>query len=344
MSLFTHGTRLGSYEIIAKLGEGGMGEVYRARDSKLDREVAIKVLPAHLADDAEALARFEREAKAVAALSHPSILAIFDFGRQGETAFAAMELLEGETLRDRLTQGALPARKVLDFAVQMAEGLAAAHGKGIVHRDLKPENVFVTDEERVKLLDFGLAKTTGPASRPDALRRRPASRHDPGTVMGTFGYMSPEQVRGEVVDHRSGIFSFGSVLYEMLTGRRAFRRETAAESMTAILKEDPPEILASGSGPSLALARIVQHCLEKNPGERFQSARDLAFDLRSLVSGGYSPERSEHAPGTVGNRLRRGALAATGIVAAVAVAGWLRAYCCGPRRQRHRLFAPLSGS
>src|SRR5450830_208997 len=276
------GSRLGPYEILAPLGSGGMGEVYRARDTKLGRDVAVKVLPADLADDPEALSRLEREARAVAQLSHPNILAIHDFGRQGETAYAVMELLEGETLRAHLEQGALPARKAVDLAVQMAEGLAAAHEKGIVHRDLKPENVFVTGEGRVKLLDFGLAKQTSPGGGVDS-RLQTVERHtQPGTVMGTVGYMSPEQVRGEAVDNRSDIFSFGAVLYEMLAGRQAFGRDTAAESMTAILKEDPPEIAATGSGPSPALQRIVQHCLEKKPGERFQSARDIAFNLQAL--------------------------------------------------------------
>src|SRR5450830_1353523 len=259
-----------------------MGEVYRARDTKLDRDVAIKVLPAELAEDPEALSRLEREARAVAQLSHPNILAIHDFGRQGDTAYTVMELLEGETLRARLEQGALPARKAVDFAVQMAEGLAAAHEKGIVHRDLKPENVFVTGEGRVKLLDFGLAKRTDPAMGLGSRLQTVDKHTEPGTVMGTVMYMSPEQVRGETADHRSDIFSFGVVLYEMLAGRQAFGRETATESMTAILKEDPPEITGSGSSSSPALSRIMQHCLEKKPGERFQSARDIAFALDAL--------------------------------------------------------------
>jgi eukaryotic-like serine/threonine-protein kinase len=280
------GSRLGLYEILAPLGAGGMGEVYRARDTNLGRDVAVKVLPADLANDPEALSRLEREARAVAQLSHPNILAIHDFGRQDDTAYAVMELLEGETLRARLGHGALPARKAVDLAAQMAEGLAAAHEKGIVHRDLKPENVFVTGEGRVKLLDFGLAKRVSLGSGADS-RLETATQHTgPGTVMGTVRYMSPEQVRGEAVDHRSDIFSFGAVLYEMLAGRQAFGCETAAESMTAILKEDPPEIAASGSGPSPALQRIVQHCLEKKPGERFQSARDIAFALQALSGSG----------------------------------------------------------
>ncbi|HMA53064.1 MAG TPA: serine/threonine-protein kinase, partial [Acidobacteriota bacterium] len=276
------GTRLGPYEILAPLGAGGMGEVYRARDTKLGRHVAVKVLPADLTTNPDALSRFEREAHAVAQLSHPNILAIHDFGQQGETAYAVMELLEGETLRAGLENGALPVRKAVDLAAQIAEGLAAAHEKGIVHRDLKPENIFVTHEGRVKLLDFGLAKTSGRSVVQES-RTLSMERHTgPGTVMGTVGYMSPEQVRGEPADHRSDIFSFGAVLYEMLAGRRAFQHDTAAETMTAILKEDPPEIPTTGTASSPALMRVVRHCLEKKPGERFQSARDIAFALQAL--------------------------------------------------------------
>ena len=310
------GTRLGPYEILASLGAGGMGEVYRAHDTKLDRDVAIKVLPAGLADDPEALARLEREARAVAQLSHPNILAIHDFGRQGETAYAVMELLEGETLRARLEEGALPARKAVDIAVQMAEGLAAAHEKGIVHRDLKPENVFVTGDGRVKLLDFGLAKRTGPAMGSGSRLQTVEKQTEPGTVMGTVMYMSPEQVRGEAADHRSDIFSFGAVLFEMLSGRQAFKRETAAETMTAILKEDPPEIAASGSGPSPALQRIVQHCLEKKPGERFQSARDIAFNLQALSGSAVTS-----GPSVVVARSRSRLLTVIAVAAVLGVAG-----------------------
>jgi len=295
-----------------------MGEVYRARDTKLGRDVAVKVLPADLAGDPEALSRLEREARAVAQLSHPNILAIHDFGRQGETAFAVMELLEGETLRARLDQGALPARKAVDLAVQIADGLAAAHEKGIVHRDLKPENVFVTREGRVKLLDFGLAKRTDPATGSGSGLLTFEKQTRPGMVMGTVRYMSPEQVRGETADHRSDIFSFGVVLYEMLTGRQAFARETAAESMTAILKEEPPEIAASGSGPSPALTRIVQHCLEKKPGERFQSARDIAFALQALSGSAIA---SGPSVSVTGRRPRR--LTVMAVMAVMAVTGIL---------------------
>jgi Tol biopolymer transport system component len=281
------GDRLGPYRIEAPLGAGGMGEVYRARDTKLDRDVAVKVLPAHLAEAPEALARFEREAKAVAALSHPGILAIHDFGRDGATSFAVMELLEGETLRHRLAGGALPLRKAVDYAGQIAQGLAAAHARGVVHRDLKPENLFVTGDGRIKILDFGLARQDTAAGRGADDTHSPTlvRATDPGTVLGTVGYMSPEQVRGHAADTRSDIFSFGAVLHEMLTGRRAFQRDTAAETMTAILKEEPAA-LASGIDTTAAglppgLARLVSRCLEKNPEERFQSARDLGFAIEA---------------------------------------------------------------
>ena len=321
----TPGTRLGPYEILAPLGVGGMGEVYRARDSKLNRDVAIKILPEALATDPVALARFEREAQAVAALSHPNILAIFDFGRQGATAYAVMELLEGETLRARLEHGALPARKAAELATQIAEGLAAAHEKGIVHRDLKPENIFVTHQGRAKILDFGLAKavavtgataTAGAVGAADAGMQMTAAHTGPGTVLGTAGYMSPEQVRGEAVDPRSDIFAFGVVLYEMLTGRRAFQGATPADTMSAILKEDPPELAtaASGSSPSPALQRIVQHCLEKKPAERFRDAHDLAFALQSLSG-------SAVASGSVVPHARRGMR--VWLIALVLLAGML---------------------
>ncbi len=324
------GSRLGPYEILAPLGSGGMGEVYRARDTKLGRDVAVKVLPADLADDPEALSRLEREARAVAQLSHPNILAIHDFGRQGETAYAVMELLEGETLRARLEQGALPARKAVDLAVQIAEGLAAAHEKGIVHRDLKPENVFVTGEGRVKLLDFGLAKRTD-STMGSGSRLQTVDKHtEPGTVMGTVMYMSPEQVRGETADHRSDIFSFGIVLYEMLTGQQAFKRETAAESMTAILKEDPPEIAAGGPGPSPGLQRIVQHCLEKKPGERFQSARDIAFALQALSGSTTVASGPSIAVTRRGSRLW---LTVIAVAALMGVAG-LALYRAGQKAER----------
>jgi Tol biopolymer transport system component len=285
------GTRLGPYEIVAPIGVGGMGEVYSARDTKLDRTVALKVIPADVSGDLERLSRFEREAKAVAALSHPNILAIHDFGRENGTAYSVMELLEGETLRDRLSEGALAERKAVDIAAQMARGLGAAHDKGIVHRDLKPENVFITHDGQVKVLDFGLAKVIAPATSAGATKTLQAST-DPGKVMGTVGYMSPEQVQGEPADHRTDVFSFGLILYEMLTGKRAFQRDSAVETMSAILREEPPDLRESAATVPPALERVVHRCLEKKPGERFQSARDLAFALENAsgtsVSGAAS--------------------------------------------------------
>ncbi|HET7452796.1 MAG TPA: protein kinase, partial [Thermoanaerobaculia bacterium] len=258
-----------------------MGEVYRARDAKLHREVAVKVLPESIASDPDALARFEREARAVAALNHPNILSIFDFGSHEGNVFAVMELLEGATLREKLDAGALPQRRAVEIATAIARGLAAAHEKGVVHRDLKPENVFLTEDGRVKVLDFGLAKKLGPEEAQTNAPTTPAAT-EPGTVMGTVGYMSPEQVRGRTVDHRSDIFSFGAVFYEMLSGRRAFRGDSAVETMSAILKEEPPELVETGKSVSPSLDRIVRHCLEKSPAARFQSAGDIAFDLDAL--------------------------------------------------------------
>jgi len=289
------GTRLDSYEILAPLGAGGMGEVYRARDTKLDRDVAVKVLPEHLAADPQALARFEREAKAVAALSHPNILAIHDFAKAGDQVYAVIELLEGETLGERMGQGPLPVRQATSIGRDIAEGLAAAHDAGIVHRDLKPDNVFLLNDGRVKILDFGLAKqTTGPVagglSQTAAIGAR--AQTDPGTVLGTVGYMSPEQIRGADVDYRTDIFSFGIVLYEMLCGERPFHGDTSVETMTAILREDPPELTASVPGLPPALDSVVRRCLEKRPESRFQSARDLGF---ALVTSGRTSSLSSAA-------------------------------------------------
>ena len=279
------GARAGPYEILAPLSAGGMGEVYRARDAKLGREVAIKVLPESTASDPEALARFEREARAVAALNHPNILSIFDFGSQDGIAYAVMELLEGETLRARLENGPLPPRKAIEYGREAALGLAAAHEKGIVHRDLKPENLFLTADGRLKILDFGLVKHV-----PRALgqERSTAPTHpqqtQPGMIMGTVGYMSPEQVRGMNVDHRTDIFSLGAILYEMLSGRRAFRHDSAGDTLSAILRDDPPELSAGERPIAPILDQIIHHCLEKNPAERFQSARDVAFALEAASS------------------------------------------------------------
>ncbi len=281
------GTRLGPYEIASPLGAGGMGEVYRAKDPRLGREVAIKVLPASFSQDPDRLRRFEQEARAAGVLNHPNILAIYDIGTHDGSPYVVSELLEGETLRSRLV-GALSPRKAIDYALQMAHGLAAAHEKGIVHRDLKPENLFVTRDGRLKILDFGLAKLTRLETGRVPLTEVPTltAGTEPGVVLGTVGYMSPEQVRGHAADHRSDIFAFGSILYEMLTGRRAFRGDSAIETMNAILKDEPPEISASRLGLSPALDRVVRRCLEKSPVERFQSASDLAFALKDVsVSG-----------------------------------------------------------
>jgi eukaryotic-like serine/threonine-protein kinase len=276
------GARLGPYEIVAAIGAGGMGEVYKARDTRLERTVAIKVLPAAFSSDPERLARFEQEARAAAALNHPNILALHDVASHEGAPYIVTELLEGETLRERLAGGALPVRKAIEYAIQIAHGLAAAHEKGIVHRDLKPENIFVTNDGRVKILDFGLAKLTQtePVGGLSELRTTPPNTVA-GVVLGTVGYMSPEQVRGVDADHRSDIFAFGAIVHEMLSGQRAFRAETTIDAMTAILKEEPPDLPAERHIPP-ALARIVDRCLEKNPVRRFQSTRDLAFALESL--------------------------------------------------------------
>ncbi|MFN2384699.1 MAG: protein kinase [Thermoanaerobaculia bacterium] len=279
------GTRLGPYEILSPLGAGGMGEVYRARDKKLDRDVAIKVLPQSVAADPDTLARFEREAKAVAALSHPNILSIFDFGAQGGISYAVMELLEGETLRGKLDAGPITQKQAVDYALQVAKGLSAAHEKGIVHRDLKPENLFVTRDGHLKILDFGLAKRVEAVAPGKETSAPTGSGHtEPGTVMGTAGYMSPEQVKGLPVDHRSDIFSFGTILYELLSGKKAFKRDTNAETMAAIMRDEPRDLSESGRNISSALDRIVKHCLEKDRDHRFQSARDIAFNLSEQFS------------------------------------------------------------
>jgi len=278
----TSGTKLGPYEIHSSIGAGGMGEVFRARDTRLGRDVAIKVLPGSFVRDPDRLRRFAQECRAAAALNHPNILSIFDIGEDGAAPYVVSELLEGETLRDRLREGAIPSRKAIDYARQIASGLAAAHDKGITHRDLKPENLFITNDGRVKILDFGLAKLTHPEadSSGDAPTLQIAT--DAGTVMGTVGYMAPEQVRGKPADARSDIFAFGAILYEMLSGKRAFHGDSAADTMSAILKEDPPDLTETNRNISSALERIVRHCLEKNPVERFQSARDLTFNLDAL--------------------------------------------------------------
>ena len=276
------GTKLGPYEVKSPLGAGGMGEVYRARDTRLGRDVAIKVLPEALAHDADRLQRFEQEARTIAALSHPNILGIHDIGTHDGAPFLVSEFLEGQALRDTLVSGPLTVRRAIECALGIAQGLAAAHEKGIVHRDLKPENVFVTRDGRIKVLDFGLAKLVVPEENHESAVTLTSPATLPGVVMGTVGYMSPEQVRGEPIDPRSDIFSFGAVLYEMLTGKRAFKRETSAETMTAILLEEPQALNDAGWQGPPELQRILARCLEKNVARRFQSASDLAFAIESL--------------------------------------------------------------
>jgi serine/threonine protein kinase len=279
------GTHLGRYEIRSLLGAGGMGEVYSARDPKLNRNVAIKVLPPGFSGDADRLRRFEQEASAAGALNHPNILAIYDVATHRGSPYVVSELLEGETVRARLSGAGIHARKALDYALQITSGLAAAHEKGIVHRDLKPENLFISKDGRVKILDFGLAKLTEPkagSEAPTGDSTRPLHTQA-GVLLGTAGYMSPEQVCGQPVDQRSDIFSFGAVLYEMLAGRRAFRGNSQVEMLNAILKEDPPELSAVNNPIAPAVERIIRHCLEKNPDHRFQSTRDLAFAIEALT-------------------------------------------------------------
>jgi serine/threonine protein kinase len=327
------GTKLGPFEIQSPLGAGGMGEVYRARDTRLGRDVAIKVLPESFASDADRLRRFEQEARAIAALNHPNILAVHDIGVQDGIRYIVTELLEGQSLREQLNDGALPFRKALDYAKQISDGLAAAHSRGIVHRDLKPENIFCTREGRVKILDFGLAKQGLPqGTHADATingATMPDVHTEPGMVMGTVGYMSPEQVRGAPADHRSDVFALGAILYEMLSGRRAFKCDTTAETMTAILKQDPPEL--SGTNPAISpgLERIVDRCLEKEPAQRFQSASDLGFALESLSGTTSTAIAPSQAPRAL--TWRRAAVAA--LVLAALLAGWVARSEMNPPRQ-----------
>jgi serine/threonine protein kinase/Tol biopolymer transport system component len=297
----TPGVRIGAYEVVALIGAGGMGEVYRANDARLGRDVAIKVLPAGVATDPERLHRFEQEARAAAALNHPNILSVFDIGQHDGAPYIVSELLEGGTLRDRLDEGALPVRKAVELAVQTAHGLAAAHDKGIVHRDLKPENVFVTDDGRVKILDFGLAKLTQaePALAGASMLPTTPPQTVPGLVLGTMGYMSPEQVRGRAVDHRTDIFAFGAILYELLSGQRAFRGATLADTISAILEKDPLELPLPDRHIPPGLERIIGRCLEKNAAARFKSADDLAFALESVSS---QSDSAAVAPVTPGRR------------------------------------------
>jgi serine/threonine protein kinase/Tol biopolymer transport system component len=279
------GTRLSQYEILSPLGAGSMGEVYRARDTRLDREVAIKILPQLVSSDPQRLHRFEVEAKAAAALNHPNILAVYQMGTYAGVPYLVSELLEGKTLGEAVRRGPLPLDKVIDYGVQLARGLAVAHLKGIVHRDLKPDNVFVTKEGRIKILDFGLAKLVQPK---ESVMTMPPTVTMQGVAMGTVGYMSPEQVRGLTTDYRTDIFAFGAILYEMVMGKRTFERPTSADTMSAILNEQPEPISRLAPETPVALQRVVFRCLEKNADQRFQSASDLAFALEELSGSGFS--------------------------------------------------------
>jgi len=311
------GKTLSHYQILDKIGAGGMGEVYRARDTQLDRDVALKILPDEIAGDTDRRMRFEREAKAVAALSHPGILAIYDFGSDDGQTFAAMELLEGETLADRLLAGRIPVRKARELAVLIADGLAAAHARGIIHRDLKPANIFITNDGRPKILDFGLARVE---EQDSSHSQSPTVQTNPGSVMGTVGYMSPEQARGEELDARSDIFSLGAVLYEMVTGDRAFEGKSAAEVLGAILRDDPTPIRDKDPAFPERFESIILHCLEKNPAERFQSARDLGFALANSSSASVSDLPAARA----GESSKRHST-----MPIIALAGWLLAAAAG---------------
>ena len=323
------GMILGQYEIRSPLGAGGMGEVYRAHDPRLDREVAIKVLPASLTSDPDRLRRFEQEARAAASLNHPNILAVYQMATHDGLSYMVSELLEGETLRERMRRGPIPLRKAIDYEVQIAHGLAAAHDKGIVHRDLKPENLFITKDGRVKILDFGLAKLTPPKDESGQMNTLTQGT-DPGMVVGTAGYMSPEQVRGKTADHRSDIFAFGTILYETVTGKQTFRKPTSAETMSAILNEEPEAISQLTPSVPPGLERVVRRCLEKAPEQRFQSASDLAFALEALSDSAIASPTGIH-PHESSKPKRKGiALAAVAVVIVLAAAAALAYFWMQP--------------
>ena len=341
------GSRLGPYEIVAPLGAGGMGEVYRAKDSKLGREIAIKVLPAAVVDDRGRRQRFEQEARSASALNHPNILTIYDINEADGALYIAMELVEGKTLRELLASGeALATKRLLDLAVQIAEGLAKAHAAGIVHRDLKPENLMVSKDGYVKILDFGLAKLTEPAGAQDqsALPTAVAPPTEPGTVMGTAGYMSPEQASGQPVDFRSDQFSFGSILYEMATGNKAFQRKTGAETLAAIIRDEPEPLSQAAPRAPAPVRWIVERCLAKDPEERFASTKDLARDLHSVRDHLSETSTSESIEAAARARPRRrigfagAALLAAGVVIGLLARAILPAKPDSPIRFRQLTF------
>ena len=340
------GTRLGAYEVLSPLGAGGMGEVYRARDARLGREVALKVLPEALAADRDRLARFEQEARSASALNHPNIVTIHEIGRDGETAYIAMELVDGKTLRELVISGPMPVKRILGIVAQIAEGLAKAHGAGIVHRDLKPENVMVSRDGFVKLLDFGLAKLTeAPSGEASAMPTLAQPETRPGPVMGTVGYMSPEQASGEPLDFRSDQFAVGSMLYEMATGKKAFGRKTAAETMSAIIRDEPEPVSRLRPDFPIAVRWILDRCLAKDPDERYASTRDLARDLAGLRD--HVSEASSGAEGLLASPARRRSgsrwiAAALALAAAAGLAGWRAARSAGARGPAAPVFRRLS--
>ena len=316
-----------------------MGEVYYARDTRLDRTVAIKILPESFGNDRERLARFQQEARILSSLNHPNLMAVYDVGVQDGMHFLVSEFLEGETLRDRMKAAPLPQRRVIEYGLQIAKGLAAAHEKGIVHRDLKPENLFVLRDDRIRILDFGLAKQRAMATAADATMISP-NQTSAGTVLGTAGYMSPEQVRGEAVDNRSDIFSLGTILYEMISGQHAFRGDSNVEVMTSILKAEPPDLSESGMNVSLGLQRIVHRCLEKKPEARFQSASDLAFALDSLSNPGSASTGGLRA--LKDGKSKRSRLLIPALLLAAAAIGVLATYFLSRSPVSHPDFTQIS--
>jgi len=336
--LIASGAQLGPYEITGSIGAGGMGEVFRARDSRIGRDVAIKVLPTSFASDPDRLRRFELEARTAGTLNHPNLVTIHDVGTFEGNPYLVMELLEGESLRDRIGDSMdsptpasrIPVRKAIDYSVQLASGLAAAHEKAIIHRDLKPENIFITKDGRLKILDFGLAKVESTSKDDRTDLRTQQKDTSPGTILGTVGYMSPEQVRGRQVDHRTDIFSFGTILYELLSGQRAFRRDSSVETMNAILHDDPPELTSSPQHIPPAIDRIIRRCLEKDREQRFESARDLAFAIEAISSSGTTTETA-----AVTRPQRRGLSSSIVAIVLVALAAAGLASLAGYRAGRH---------
>ena len=330
------GETISHYRIIAKIGAGGMGEVYSAHDPRLDRQVAVKVLPSTALDDPTRLGRFEREARSTGALNHPNIVAIYDVGQHQGVPFIVTELLEGSTLRQRLREGDVTVRRAVEYGIQIAEGLAAAHSKGIIHRDLKPENVFVTRDEHIKILDFGLAKLRQPSTRLAASEQVTQTvETEVGAIVGTLGYMSPEQLHGKAADHRSDIFAFGALMYEMLSGRRAFAGDSKANVVAAILRDDPPAFSEFSRPVPIQLEQLIRRCLDKRPEGRFESAHDVALALRAIHDAGDWRTTTLRLQGVTTWWPRISAIGGAALlVAAIALAVW------GVTRVRHPASEP----